>query len=106
MAVYLRSLERLQQAGPRTLFPAHGPPTQGAAEKLAEYLAHRREREAKVLAAAAVPGTLDEVTARAYDDAPPAMLPFAARSCLASLLKLEREGRVSRGAEVWRARHT
>ncbi|GEJ57583.1 hypothetical protein AMYX_23240 [Anaeromyxobacter diazotrophicus] len=106
MAVYLRSLERLVAAGPHTLFPAHGPPTQGAAEKLAEYLAHRREREAKVLAAAEEPGSLDEVTARAYADAPAPMLPFAARSCLASLLKLEREGRVARDREVWRARHT
>ncbi|HEU0055033.1 MAG TPA: MBL fold metallo-hydrolase, partial [Longimicrobium sp.] len=105
MAEYLRSLERLRQLGPRTLFPAHGAPTQGAVEKLGEYLAHRREREAKVLAAAATPGSLEEITARAYDDAPPFMLPFAARSCLASLLMLEQEGRVTRSDEVWQTRH-
>jgi endoribonuclease LACTB2 len=93
MEDYLRSLQRLRDLGPRTLFPAHGPPTQGAVEKLDEYLAHRREREAKIVAALASPGTLEEVTARAYDDTPPFMLPVAARSCLASLEKLAREKR-------------
>jgi glyoxylase-like metal-dependent hydrolase (beta-lactamase superfamily II)/8-oxo-dGTP pyrophosphatase MutT (NUDIX family) len=93
MTEYLRSLERLRAAGPRTLFPAHGSPTQGAPEKLEAYLAHRKEREAQVLEALVPPGTLDEVTARAYQDTPAFMLPVAARSCLASLEKLTREGR-------------
>jgi glyoxylase-like metal-dependent hydrolase (beta-lactamase superfamily II)/8-oxo-dGTP pyrophosphatase MutT (NUDIX family) len=106
MAEYLRSLERLRALGPRTLFPAHGPPTQGATEKLAEYLQHRRDREAKVLAAATLGGSLGDITARAYDDAPAAIWPVAERSCLASLLKLEREGRVTRNGEVWSLRHT
>ncbi len=101
MAVYLASLERLRDLGPRTLFPAHGSPTLGAVAKLDEYLAHRREREAKVVDALASPGTLDEVTARAYDDVPPFMLPVAARSCLASLEKLHREGRVAFDGTRW-----
>jgi ribonuclease/clavin/mitogillin len=99
MAAYLASLARLRDLGPRSLFPAHGPPTQGAVAKLDEYLAHRREREA--LIAAALPGPLVEVTARAYADVPPFMLPVAARSCLASLEKLAREGRVSFDGRVW-----
>jgi len=103
MADYLSSLERLRDLGPATLFPAHGAPAQGAVEKLEEYLAHRREREAKVVAALAVPGSLLEVTTRAYDDVPPFMLPVAARSCLASLEKLAREGRASCDGERWRA---
>ena len=101
MADYLRSLERLRDLGPRTLFPAHGPPTQGAVEKLDEYLAHRREREAKVVAALDRPGTLDEVTSRAYDDTPPFMLPVAARSCLASLEKMARERRAAFDGLRW-----
>jgi glyoxylase-like metal-dependent hydrolase (beta-lactamase superfamily II)/8-oxo-dGTP pyrophosphatase MutT (NUDIX family) len=102
MADYLASLARLRELRPRTLFPAHGSPTQGAVEKLEEYLAHRAAREAKVLAALAAPGTLDEVTARAYDDTPPFMLPVAARSCLASLEKLAREGKAARDGATWR----
>lgn len=102
MAAYLGSLERLRAAGPRTLFPAHGAPTQEAAEKLESYLAHRRDRERQVLDALDPPGALDEVTARAYQDTPPFMLAVAARSCLASLEKLAQEGRARLDGERWR----
>ena len=105
MEEYLASLERLSALGPRTLYPAHGPPTQGAVAKLEEYLRHRSEREAKVLEAAAEAGTLEQVTARAYADTPGFLHPVAARSCLASLEKLEREGSVTRSDQVWHARH-
>jgi glyoxylase-like metal-dependent hydrolase (beta-lactamase superfamily II)/8-oxo-dGTP pyrophosphatase MutT (NUDIX family) len=101
MAAYLASLERLRDLAPRALFPAHGSPTLGAVAKLDEYLAHRREREAMVVDALASPGTLDEVTARAYQDVPAFMLPVAARSCLASLEKLRREGRVAFDGTRW-----
>jgi glyoxylase-like metal-dependent hydrolase (beta-lactamase superfamily II) len=102
MARYLGSLERLRALGPRTVYPAHGPPAPDGPAKLAEYLAHRREREEKVLAALASPGTLAEVTARAYDDTPPAVHPIAERSCLASLEKLRAEGRAREDRGRWR----
>jgi endoribonuclease LACTB2 len=103
MAVYLASLERLRALGPRTLYPAHGGPALDGTAKLAEYAAHRAERETKVLAALSRAGTLAEVTARAYDDTPAAVHPVAARSCLASLQKLEAEGRARRDGDRWRA---
>jgi len=99
MGDYLASLERLRDVGPRSLFPAHGSPTQAAVAKLEGYLAHRREREAKVVLA--LPGRLFEVTSRAYDDTPPTFMPVAERSCLASLQKLAREGRVRFDGTVW-----
>jgi ribonuclease/clavin/mitogillin len=102
MVDYLCSLARLRDLGPRTLFPAHGAPSQGAVEKLEEILVHRREREEKVLAALAVPGTLLEVTTRAYTDVPAFMHQVAARSCLASLEKLAREGLATFDGERWR----
>jgi endoribonuclease LACTB2 len=102
MADYLASLERLRDLAPRTLFPAHGPPTQGAVAKLAEYLGHRRAREDKVVAALDPPAPLGEVTRRAYDDTPEFLLPVAERSCLASLEKLAREGRARLAGGVWR----
>lgn len=92
MAAYLRSLARLRDLGPRTLFPAHGSPTQAAVEKLDEYLAHRRERELLVLEALSGGGSLEEVTERAYRDTPCFLHPLAARSCLAILEKLAGEG--------------
>jgi glyoxylase-like metal-dependent hydrolase (beta-lactamase superfamily II)/8-oxo-dGTP pyrophosphatase MutT (NUDIX family) len=104
MAAYLTSLRRLRDLGPRTLFPAHGAPTQGAVAKLEEYLRHREQREERIVAA--LPGSLDEVTTKAYDDAPSFMLPVAARSCLASLEKLAREGRVQLQGDLWSGRHS
>jgi glyoxylase-like metal-dependent hydrolase (beta-lactamase superfamily II)/8-oxo-dGTP pyrophosphatase MutT (NUDIX family) len=101
MAEYLRQLERLRALAPRTLFPAHGPPAPDGAGRLAMYLAHRREREALVLAGLEGGGTLEEVTARAYADTPPAMYPVAQRSCLASLLKLRDEGRAREDGGRW-----
>ncbi|WP_242391980.1 MBL fold metallo-hydrolase [Anaeromyxobacter oryzisoli] len=103
MAEYERQLARVEALGPRTLYPAHGPPAPDAVGQLAAYRAHRREREALVVAALAEPAPLAIVTARAYADTPPVAHPIAARSCLAVLLQLEREGRARRDGELWRA---
>ena len=103
MAEYERQLERLRALGPRTLYPAHGPPAPGAPDRLGAYLAHRHEREALVIGALdTAPRTLAEVTARAYADTPPSALPLAERSCLAALLSLAAQGRVIRSGEGWR----
>jgi glyoxylase-like metal-dependent hydrolase (beta-lactamase superfamily II) len=96
MAEYERQLARARALAPRTLFPAHGPPAPDAPSRLAAYAAHRREREALVVAALGAGGTLEEITARAYPDVPAAVHPVAARSCLAILIKLGDEGRVRR----------
>jgi glyoxylase-like metal-dependent hydrolase (beta-lactamase superfamily II)/8-oxo-dGTP pyrophosphatase MutT (NUDIX family) len=101
MATYLAQLKRLHGLGPRTLYPAHGAPAPNGVAKLEEYLAHRREREGKVAAALTIGGTLAEITARAYDDTPPAIHPVAERSCLASLEKLAAEGRAQRQGNRW-----
>jgi glyoxylase-like metal-dependent hydrolase (beta-lactamase superfamily II)/8-oxo-dGTP pyrophosphatase MutT (NUDIX family) len=95
MAEYEAQLARLRVLGPRTLYPAHGPPAPDACGKLGQYLAHRREREAMIVAA--VRGgarTLAEITAAAYPEVPEPAHVVASRSCLAALLKLVEEGRV------------
>jgi glyoxylase-like metal-dependent hydrolase (beta-lactamase superfamily II)/8-oxo-dGTP pyrophosphatase MutT (NUDIX family) len=104
MTAYLKSLERLRDLGPATLFPAHGAPTQGAVQKLEAYLGHRRERERKVAEALAAHDTLEEITAQAYSDTPAFLHPVAARSCLASLEKLAREGRAHFDGLRWESR--
>lgn len=101
MGLYLASLERLRTLGARTLYPAHGSPAPSAVAKLDEYLAHRRMRAAKVEAALDPGGPLAAVTRAAYDDTPPALLPVAERSCLATLLWLERTGRATRSGDSW-----
>jgi glyoxylase-like metal-dependent hydrolase (beta-lactamase superfamily II) len=92
---YLQSLERLKELAPRTLYPAHGLPTQHALEKLDEYLAHRRAR-AEALAGALARGARDlaDLVAEVYADVPLIVHVLAARSALASLEWLASAGRV------------
>ncbi|HET8733120.1 MAG TPA: MBL fold metallo-hydrolase [Anaeromyxobacteraceae bacterium] len=101
MGLYLASLSRLRALPARTLYPAHGSPAPSATAKLDDYLAHRQMRAAKVEAALSPGGTLAEVTRVAYDDTPAPLLPVAERSCLATLLWLEREGRALRSGGIW-----
>jgi glyoxylase-like metal-dependent hydrolase (beta-lactamase superfamily II)/8-oxo-dGTP pyrophosphatase MutT (NUDIX family) len=92
---YLHALDRLKQLGPRTLYPAHGLPTQHALEKLDEYLTHRRARaEALAAGLTAGPRDLSELVAEVYADVPPIVHPLAARSAIASLEWLAGLGRV------------
>jgi glyoxylase-like metal-dependent hydrolase (beta-lactamase superfamily II) len=104
LADYLASLERLRALEPRTLYPAHGLPTQHATAKLDEYLAHRRAR-AEALAAALAGGPRDLMTLvrEVYTDVPEAVHPLAARSALASLEWLEAQGRVRCHGALWAA---
>jgi endoribonuclease LACTB2 len=104
MADYLKQLARLRDLPVGTLYAAHGPPIPDGPRKLDEYLAHRRAREERILEA--LPGegaglTLEEVVARAYADTPPFLLPVAERSALASLQKLQHEGRVQCPEDRW-----
>jgi glyoxylase-like metal-dependent hydrolase (beta-lactamase superfamily II)/8-oxo-dGTP pyrophosphatase MutT (NUDIX family) len=104
MAEYERQLERLAALPVRALYPAHGPPAADGPRALRGYLAHRREREAGIRAALGQPGTLAEVTRRAYQDVPPAVWPVAERSCLATLIKLARLGLAEEAGGTWRGR--
>ena len=97
LAQYLRSLRRMQELGPRTIYPGHGPIVFDGRAKLAEYAAHREDREAQVLEAlAGGPGTLGALVDQIYAAYPADVHPLAARTMLAHLLKLESEGRVER----------
>lgn len=104
MAEYERQLRRLAGLDVRALYPAHGPPAAHGRAALLGYLAHRAEREARIVEALATPGSLAEVTARAYEDVPPAVWPVAERSCLATLLKLAAAGQAEESGGSWRCR--
>ena len=102
MAVYLASLARLRQEEASALLPAHGPPIAEARARIDFYIAHRLEREARVLAALSVePRAIAALLPAAYPDVAPAIYPLAARSLLAHLLKLERDGRARRDGDAW-----
>lgn len=103
MGEYLFSLERLLSEPVETLFPGHGSPQGGAMRRIAGLIAHRRERETKVSAALSEePETLADLVPRAYADTPRELWPYAERSLLAHLLKLEVERRAVREGESWR----
>lgn len=107
MAAYLASLERvlarIVERGNATLLPAHGPPIVDGAARLREYLAHRRMREDRVLAALTErPSSLEALLPIAYADTPRVLWPLAERSLLAHLVKLAREGKAgSDGSGAW-----
>jgi glyoxylase-like metal-dependent hydrolase (beta-lactamase superfamily II) len=91
---YLRSLRRMLDLHPRTIYPGHGPVVLNAAAKLTEYLKHREEREEQVITAiAGGPVTIGQMVSTIYADYPPEVHELAARSVLSHLLKLESEGR-------------
>jgi glyoxylase-like metal-dependent hydrolase (beta-lactamase superfamily II) len=108
LAKYLRSLERMRDLMPLTIYPGHGPVVLDARAKLAEYRSHRAEREEQVVAAmAGGPSTISAMVERIYADYPTEVRPLAARSVLAHLLKLQAEGRAERkgtgDAATWSA---
>jgi hypothetical protein len=97
---YLRSLRRMRELGPRTIYPGHGPIVVRAVAKLDEYLEHRAMRERQVLdALGAGPRTIEDLVATIYADYPPEVHELAARSVLAHLLKLDAEGRVDKATK-------
>lgn len=97
LAAYLRTLRRLRELSPRTIYPGHGPVVLRAVAKLDEYLEHRAMREEQVLAALGdVWRSPEELVAEIYADHPPEVHELAARSVLAHLLKLEVEGRADK----------
>jgi glyoxylase-like metal-dependent hydrolase (beta-lactamase superfamily II) len=100
LAAYLAGLERLQARDLEVLLPGHGPPVADAPAKLEEYVAHRLERERRLLVALeAGKRTTAELLDDVWDDAPPALRPAAAWTLAAHLDKLEAEGRLPQGVE-------
>ena len=95
LAAYLASLERLRALELDVLCPGHGPFVWDPRGKVDEYIAHRLERERKLLAALdrGLRGR-EELLDAAWDDAPPELRPAAALTLDAHLEKLHVEGRL------------
>jgi glyoxylase-like metal-dependent hydrolase (beta-lactamase superfamily II) len=103
MTAYLDSLKRLLELDLEAILPGHGPVVWEPRAKLEEYLAHRHERERRVLEALeAGAATRDEVLDRAWCemdlDAVPYLRMAAGLTLDAHLDKLSAEGRLPDGA--------
>ena len=100
LAAYLDALRVLRALDLDLLLPGHGPPVTDAAAKLDEYVAHRLEREQRLLDALARGSrTVDELLDDAWSDAPRALRLPAAVTLAAHLDKLAAEGRLPEGVE-------
>jgi glyoxylase-like metal-dependent hydrolase (beta-lactamase superfamily II) len=95
LADYMDSLRRLQQLELTVLYPGHGPDVSDPQAKIAEYIAHRQEREDRLVAA------LDRgersraaLLAEVWDDVPEKLRMPAGIAMQAHLEKLQEEGRL------------
>ena len=100
LAGYLAALRRLGAMDLDVLCPGHGPPVADPAAKLDQYVAHRLDRERRLITALddGLRST-DELLDRVWDDAPAALRPAAAVTLAAHLDKLADEGRLPEGVE-------
>lgn len=100
---YLASLERLLALNPSRLLPGHGPVIEDAGEVLRATLAHRRAREAQVVAAlAAGCSTVQSIADSIYDGLQPALMTLARENVRAHLEKLKADGRAIDDVGGWR----
>jgi glyoxylase-like metal-dependent hydrolase (beta-lactamase superfamily II) len=95
MGDYLTHLERLLVRDDAHYLPTHGPRIDDPKPLVAAYIAHRRSREAQVLACLQrrIERIADMVT-EMYRDVPVVLHPAAARSVFAHVLHLHAEGRI------------
>jgi glyoxylase-like metal-dependent hydrolase (beta-lactamase superfamily II) len=98
MAVYLESLEKARKLRLRAIAPGHGLVIDEPKAAIDDYLAHRRDREKQVLAAVKKGGsvTIDELVQQIYGgEIPEPLLPVAAQTTWAHLLKLRADKAVT-----------
>ena len=96
MSDYLASLDRIRAGKFDTLWPTHGAPIRDVDAFIAAYIAHRHERANQILRALeAGPGRIRELVPRLYADVDSRLHPAAARSMLAAMIHLEREGKIA-----------
>ena len=96
LAGYLDALRRLRALALEVLCPGHRPPIFDPTATLDAYIAHRLDRERRLVAALdqGLRGEAELLDA-VWDDAPPALRPAAAVTLRAHLDKLEDEGRLA-----------
>jgi len=99
MAGYLLALLRLREDF-NVLCPGHGPPVWDAHSKLEDYLAHRVDRENRLIAALSKGRrTIQELLDAVWFDVPDELLPLAEATLAAHLDKLEEEQVLPAGVE-------
>lgn len=94
MGDYLRSLDKIRARGFSTLWPTHGPPVREPNAFIDAYIAHRRAREAQIVAQLQDgPQTIRAMVEKIYVDVDRRLHPAACHSVLAHLIHMVEEGR-------------
>lgn len=105
MKAYLDSLARLASEPIRVLAPAHGRLMDEPQQVIQRLIRHRLQRERKLLSVLTALGphtlALPALTERVYEEVPTHLLPWAQRTLLAHLIKLEQDGRARQQGEGW-----
>ena len=95
MTDYLESLQRIRARNFTTLWPTHGPPIREVTPFIDAYAEHRQERIDQILAALKTgPGRIKDLVPRLYTDVDQRLWPAAARSMLAAIIHLARQGKI------------
>jgi glyoxylase-like metal-dependent hydrolase (beta-lactamase superfamily II) len=103
MADYMASLQKLYDREDRIYYPAHGPAVLKPRQLVRGMIGHRKQRERQILTllekgASDIPA----MVALMYKGLDPRLHGAAARSVLAHLVDLERQGRVTSSSLEWR----
>ncbi|MDT8427797.1 MAG: MBL fold metallo-hydrolase [Pseudomonadales bacterium] len=103
MSAYLHSLQTLQQLELAALAPGHGEVMRDPGQVIGKLIRHRLQREQKVVNGLQElgPCTLDTLVLRVYDDVQAHLIPWAKKTLLAHLIKLEEEKRIACSGEHW-----
>jgi glyoxylase-like metal-dependent hydrolase (beta-lactamase superfamily II) len=97
---YLAGLARLRERAPVLLAPGHGPIVRDPDAKLAQYIDHRLQREARLLdALAAGDRSVEALLDAAWSEVPDQLRPAATLTLAAHLDKLAEEGRLPEGVQ-------
>ncbi len=103
MSDYLSSLARLQEKELRFLAPGHGSVMDDPQAEIANLIAHRLGREKKIEQSLlqVKRASIDELVLSAYDDVDEHLIPWAKKTLLAHLIKLQKDGHASEIDEKW-----
>ena len=95
MRAYIDSLKKVQLREDAVIWPTHGGPITNPQTFLAQYLAHRLEREEQIVGCVRDGvSTIGEIVAQLYSEVPTTLHKAAGRSVLSHLIKLIEDGRV------------
>lgn len=103
MRAYLDALSRLLGIPLKFLAPGHGSIMTEPHTEIENLIAHRLKRERKVLAGleSLGPSSLDQLVLKVYDDVASHLIPWAKRTLMAHLIKLEWDQKICLENELW-----